>query len=269
MVITLNISVRNRVTAAGEPVSPDLVLGSPAREYEPTEGQSVPDKPASAGSQATTGAQKPSASPAKVNTPPQPQVEIPLLVGQLDYNGNGIVNALDIVAGARKEVRRGTIYDAAYVYENNGYPPEGRGACTDLAWRAFRQAGFNLKTMLDQDIQEAPWAYGETGRNPDPNIDFRRVTNLAVFFQRQGATLTNEVIPGNVENLSQWQPGDVVIFAEPRGHIGIISDRRRPDGVPYVIHLTVPHAMETDILLTWYSPILYHFRYPAPTQSSQ
>ena len=30
---------------------------------------------------------------------------------------------------------------------------------------------------------------------PDPNIDHRRVPNLAVFFRRHGLTLTNAVTP--------------------------------------------------------------------------
>ena len=42
---------------------------------------------------------------------------------------------------------------------------------------------------------------------PDPNIDHRRVPNLAVFFRRHGLTLTNAVTP---ETLPAWQPGDIV-----------------------------------------------------------
>jgi uncharacterized protein len=40
-------------------------------------------------------------------------------------------------------------------------------------------------------------------------------------------------------NLSEWQPGDIVIFDElPSNHlwhIGIISDIRDKDGVPYML----------------------------------
>ena len=63
----------------------------------------------------------------------------------------------------------------------------------------------------------------------DPNIDFRRVENLLVFFQYNATSLTTDV-----NEISEWQGGDIVIFAE--GHIGIVSDRRNADGNPYLIH---------------------------------
>ena len=51
-------------------------------------------------------------------------------------------------------------------------------------------------------------------------------------------------VPWDVE---QWQGGDIVIFEK---HIGIVSDRRNWDGVPYVIHHNDPWqtAYEQDIL---------------------
>ncbi len=47
--------------------------------------------------------------------------------------------------------------------------------------------------------------------------------------------------------MEQWQGGDIVIFEK---HIGIVSDRRNWDGVPYVIHHNDPWqtAYEQDIL---------------------
>jgi uncharacterized protein YijF (DUF1287 family) len=171
-----------------------------------------------------------------------------------------VPDALDFVAGARREVQRRTRYDAGYYA--GGYPPEGRGACTDIVAQAFREAGYDLKKMVDEDIRRAPAAYGETGKHPDPNIDFRRVANLTVFFRRHAQELTTMVRPGDRENLTQWQPGDIVVFGPPYEHIGIISDKRRPDGVPYLIHNAAPVAAEGDFLLRWPSQITHHFRYP-------
>ncbi|HIE11847.1 MAG TPA: DUF1287 domain-containing protein [Desulfotomaculum sp.] len=160
------------------------------------------------------------------------------------------------------EVKRGTSYDAGYYAS---HPPEGRGACTDVIWRAFREAGYDLKKMVDDDIRAAPEAYGSTGSRPDPNIDFRRVSNLAVFFKRHAQELTTEVRPGDQENLANWQPGDIVLFGPPYEHIGIISDKRRSDGVPLLIHNAGPRAAEGDYLLHWPSRITHHFRYQGPS----
>jgi uncharacterized protein YijF (DUF1287 family) len=97
---------------------------------------------------------------------------------------------------------------------------------------------------------------------PDPNIDFRRVPNLLVYFKRHAQDLTREIIPRDVANLSEWQPGDIVTFAAPHEHIAIISDKRRPDGVPYILHNAGPIPTESDQLASWPSPITGHFRFP-------
>ena len=51
----------------------------------------------------------------------------------------------------------------------------------------------------------------------------------------------------NVSETEQWQGGDIVIFER---HIGIVSDRRNKNGVPYIIHHNDPWqtAYEQDIL---------------------
>jgi uncharacterized protein YijF (DUF1287 family) len=182
------------------------------------------------------------------------------LVSTQDQNQNGVADSLDIVAGARQEVSTGTVYDGSYF--QSGYPPEGRGACTDVIWRAFKTAGYDLKTMVDNDIKNAPQTYGATGRSPDPNIDFRRVANLQIFFGRHAQALTTEIIPGDAANLYNWQPGDIVVFGLPLEHIAIISDQRGRDGVPYMIHNCGPKASEDNYyLLNWPSKITHHFRF--------
>lgn len=191
---------------------------------------------------------------------PGPKCEVAQLVSAQDQNQNGVPDSIDIVAGARQEVKQGTVYDGAYF--QTGYPPEGRGACTDVIWRAFKAAGYDLKTMVDNDIKKAPQAYGATGRNPDPSIDFRRVANLQIFFGRHAQELITEIVPGDAANLSDWQPGDIVVFGPPLEHIAIISDQRGWDGVPYMIHNCGPKASEDDCyLLNWPSQIIHHFRF--------
>ena len=189
----------------------------------------------------------------------EPRCEVPLQISSHDENRNEVPDALDFVAGARQEVERRTRYDGSYYQA--GYPPEGRGACTDVIWRAFRQGGYDLRAMVDEDIRMALDEYGKTGQHPDSAIDYRRVQNLQVFFQRHGQVLTTALKPGDKGNLIEWQPGDIVVFSAPKEHIAIISDRRRRDGVPFIIHNAGPWASEVDYLQSWPSPIVYHFRF--------
>jgi uncharacterized protein YijF (DUF1287 family) len=192
--------------------------------------------------------------------PSSPSVQIPRLTCPLDTDGDGLDDLRDIVAGAKAEVQRKPLYHSAYY--QGGYPPATEGVCTDLVWRAFRDAGYNLKDLIDKDIRENTAQYARVVGSPDPNIDFRRVANLIVFFRRYGLELTKEIKPGDVDNLSLWQAGDIVTFGYPHEHIAIISDKRRPDGVPYLLHNAGPVASETDQLLSWPSPVTGHFRFP-------
>ncbi len=99
--------------------------------------------------------------------------------------------------------------------------------------------------------------------NPEPNIDFRRVPNQEAFFKKYADSLTTELKPWDQENLRKWQGGDIVVFGPPCDHVGVVSDKRRADGVPLLIHNAGPCTREDNSLLTWPSPLAYHFRYPA------
>ena len=189
----------------------------------------------------------------------EPKCEVPQLISSRDNNHNGTPDPLDIVAGARQEVELGTVYDSSYY--QGGYPPDGKGACTDVVWRAFENADLDLKQMVDNDIRSNPQLYGATGARPDPNIDFRRVSNLQIFFKQNGQEMTTVIVPGDADNLSNWQAGDIVVFCAPLEHIGIISDKRSRNGVPLLIHNAGPQAREGQYLLSWPSPLIYHFRY--------
>jgi hypothetical protein len=188
-----------------------------------------------------------------------------LLVEQLEFShdqdGDGLNDLDDIVQGAYIEAEHRPRYKSAYY--SGGYPPDDEGVCTDVIWRALQNAGYSLKDLVDQDIRQATADYPRVAGSPDPNIDFRRVKNLTVFFRKYADSLTSEVIPGDAENLREWQRGDIVVFADPLSHIGIVSDRRRRDGVPYLIHNGGPYTREEDVLTNWPSPIIYHFRFSA------
>ena len=67
-------------------------------------------------------------------------------------------------------------------YYKCGYPDAEYGVCTDVVTNACLAAGYDLMALVSEDIAKDPKAYGI--ENPDPNIDFRRVRNLKVYFQR-------------------------------------------------------------------------------------
>jgi uncharacterized protein YijF (DUF1287 family) len=119
--------------------------------------------------------------------------------------------------------------------------------------QGFLHAGYDLRILVDLDVTENPDVYNIT--KPDSNIDFRRVRNLKVFFERHAQVLTND--PYQIE---EWQGGDIVIYA--RSHIGIVSDKRNADGVCLLIHHGSPYqsAYEQDALVDC-GEIVGHYRW--------
>lgn len=171
----------------------------------------------------------------------------------VDFNGNGTDDYTDFLLGARRDAENLPAYDNSYYA--GGYPPDGSGACTDLVWRAFRNAGYGLKDMIDADIAAHPDSYPGVNGKPDPNIDFRRTANLKTYFERHAVPLTMD--PAEI---AEWQPGDIVTFGTH--HIGIVSDRRNQSGVPYLIHNAGQPRREEDAL-TRCGEISGHFRFDA------
>lgn len=162
------------------------------------------------------------------------------LTSTVDYNHNGVDDYTDMVASARKDAQDAPQYDTGYY--QGGYPPDDRGACTDLVWRAFRNAGYDLKSMVDADIAAHSAAYASVISKPDPNIDFRRSSVLGVFFSRYGQTLTTDTADSD-----QWKQADLVIF-DKGTHIGMVSDRRGQSGLPLLLHNMGQDDRENDYL---------------------
>lgn len=191
----------------------------------------------------------------------KPRLKVERILLQSDKDHDGIDDLDDIVQGARMEVKNKTKYKSAYY--QGGYPPATEGVCTDVIWRALKNAGYDLKTLMDKDIAACMTDYPVVAQKPDTNIDFRRVKNQYEFFMKYGKHLTLEVKPNDAENLKEWQGGDIVVVGNQE-HIAIISDKRRSDGVPYVIHNPYAYPREEDRLLTWSmkGKVTGHFRYP-------
>lgn len=177
-------------------------------------------------------------------------------VSPVDYDNDGVDDYADILAGARADAEARPAYDGGY-YEG-GYPPSDRGACTDVVWRAFAEAGYDLKAMVDADIARDPESYARVVSKPDPNIDFRRAGVLDVFFGRYAKRLTCEVADSE-----EWQAGDVVVFEGGR-HIGIVSDRRDARGTAFLIHNSGQPSREEDYLAyPFCMSVTGHYRWDA------
>lgn len=170
----------------------------------------------------------------------------------VDYNNNSIDDYTDIMLGARADAKNHPKYNGSYY--DGGYPPDNIGVCTDVVWRAFKNAGYSLRDMVDNDIRSHPEFYPNI-ETPDNNIDFRRVTNLRIFFEKHAVSLTLDK-----DDIDEWQPGDIVVFDNDK-HIGILSDKRDKNGQPYVIHNGGQPNREEDYLEKSY--VTGHYRFDA------
>jgi uncharacterized protein len=164
-----------------------------------------------------------------------------------------------IIESAHEQVGVTLYYDPSYsvISFPGGDVPMVRGVCTDVIIRAYRSVGVDLQLLVNQDMRKAFSAYPRNWglSRPDPNIDHRRVLNLAVFFTRHG-----EVLPISAE-AKAYQPGDIVTWRLPGGlaHIGLVSDQST-DGRPLIVHNIGAGAKVEDVLFAF--TITGHYRYP-------
>ena len=153
-----------------------------------------------------------------------------------------------VVMAARAQVGVTRGYDPSYrrIAYPGGDVPLHTGVCTDVLIRAFRAAGIDLQKLVHEDMRRDFRAYPRNWglSRPDPNIDHRRVPNLAAFFRRAGKSVRGDFLPG-----------DIVTWRLPSGvpHIGIVTGGRR------VVHNIGSGAQEEDVLRAW--PVTGHFRY--------
>jgi uncharacterized protein YijF (DUF1287 family) len=166
-----------------------------------------------------------------------------------DMDHDGIDDASDILQGAVAYTETHPKYKSRYYA--GGYPDDGYGTCTDVVANGLKAVGYDLMALVQADIKAHPENYEIDV--PDANIDFRRVRNLNVYFKDTAVSLTTDTA-----QKKEWQGGDIVVF---QNHIGIVSDRRNKDGIPYVIHHTSPFQLryEEDILAAR-TDIIGHYR---------
>ena len=173
------------------------------------------------------------------------------VVSRVDFNNNGVDDYMDFLIGAKKDAKNKPKYRSKYY--SGGYPGDKEGVCTDVIWRAFKEAGYSLKDMIDNDIEKNRLDYNI--KIIDKNIDFRRVVNLRVFFDKYATTLTNDIY-----DIDEWMPGDIVIFGNNK-HIGMVSDYRNKKGIVYIIHNGGQPVRDEDYLPR--AVVTKHYRFDA------
>ncbi len=152
------------------------------------------------------------------------------------------------------------LYDPSYfsIVYPNGDVPAGKGVCTDVIFRAYRKAGFDLQKEVHEDMvanfDQYPKNWGLT--KTDKNIDHRRVPNLMTFFTRHGT------VKKISQNPTDYQPGDVVCWNLGGGitHIGIVSRIKSKDGQRYLIKHNIGSGQVAEDMLFNFK-IIGHYRF--------
>ena len=165
-------------------------------------------------------------------------------------------DAYALVRAAQGQVGIVTVYDPAYVSLSFplGDVAQDRGVCTDVLVRALRVAlGIDLQAAVNADMKADFSAYpSDWGlKQPDRNIDHRRVLNLRTLLSRVGAEVTDEYLPG--DSVTSLLPGNLA-------HLVIVSDQMGRDG-PMIVHNIGAGTQQEDRLFEF--EITGHYRISA------
>jgi uncharacterized protein len=174
--------------------------------------------------------------------------------------------ARKLVAGGTAQTTVTKTYDPAYV--RLAYPggdvDRSTGVCTDVIIRAYRTLGIDLQKLVHEDMTRNFGAYPKLWglKQPDKNIDHRRVANLMTFFDRQKAAIkvTN--------NPADYQPGDLVTYDLGPSiglHIAIVTNIPGSNGYKMVHNACCGTKIET-LPTSW--KINGHYRY-LPQQATR
>jgi uncharacterized protein YijF (DUF1287 family) len=194
-----------------------------------------------------------------------------------DTDNDGINDQEDIMMGAKKQLVRPavnifTLGEGESNYYAGGDPPSDIAISTDIIARAFLEAGFILKELVDEDIKvnfdKYPLRENWGQTTTDPNIDYRRIQNLEIFFNRNGITLGTTFNRSDDEGLKSWYPGDI-LFLDMDGDgftdcAAIISDITTREGIPKVIYNYIEPGCTVEEDILGRETITGHYRYPSP-----
>lgn len=156
--------------------------------------------------------------------------------------------------------RQNVTYNPAYIVISypNGDVPSNMGVCTDVIIRAYRKMGIDLQKLVHDDMVQNFSIYPKIWglKQPDKNIDHRRVPNLMTFFKRKG------ISKPITTNAKDYAPGDIVCWnlGGSVTHIGIVVNHKSQDGLRYqVVHNIGAGQVMEDCLFDY--KIIGHYRY--------
>ena len=182
-----------------------------------------------------------------------------------DDDRDGIPDPLDVLLGAHKNSLNAAVYGGGYIQLDfpGGDVPRDMGVCTDVIVRALRNAGLDLQTELQREIRRAPRAFPMVTR-PNAHIDHRRVKTVLPYFERRWDRRRTALDDPD----DPLRPGDVVFMDTFPGkpgpdHVGILSDRVGPSGLPLVINSWTDGYRAGEMDLLGLVPITHRFRYPS------
>jgi uncharacterized protein YijF (DUF1287 family) len=124
--------------------------------------------------------------------------------------------------------------------------------------RAFRKGGIDLQKDVHEDMKGNfsvyPTRWGL--KNPDANIDHRRVPNLQTYLERKGKSLSPD------RGSETFLPGDIVTWDLGLGtpHVGLVVNVwYKPTQRYLIVHNIGAGTLMDDVLFAW--KITGHYRY--------
>lgn len=181
------------------------------------------------------------------------EFNIPYLSSGADYNKNRIDDAKEILQGAKDYMGGNPKYETLREY-SDGLPSGNRGSNGDVVVRALNNAGYDLKSYVNQDIKKNPTVY--EGVTTGENLAFRDPAAQAIFFSRYADAHSLDINDKN-----EWQAGDIIFFEKK--HCAIVADKVNENGVRFIIHHFWEHqgGWFQDVLETGaWGKIIGHYR---------
>ena len=117
-------------------------------------------------------------------------------ISSIDKDNDGIDDQTDILNNVRIYIAKKPKYKSKYY--GTGYPNDEYGVCTDVVANGLKDAGYDLKELVNEDIINNKEKYNI--EVIDKNIDFRRVRNLDVYFKNNSISLTKDL-----SQIEEWQ----------------------------------------------------------------
>ena len=151
------------------------------------------------------------------------EYNIPTLLAGVDHNKNRIDDAKEILQGAKDYMGSNPKYKALGESESSN----ATGSNGDVIVQALSNAGYDLKTYINQDIEKNPTVY--EGLDNSKDLAYRNPSVQAIFFSRYADAHSLDIYDKN-----DWQAGDIIFFEKK--HCAIVADKVNENGVRFIIH---------------------------------